>query len=282
MSDSNKGRKQWFVPKKDYPRQHGREIEFVRFLKTMFREFWELMKLNFLFLLSCLGVITIPAAITARNAITVTMYRDKNHFLWRDYWKAFKTDFWRALAGGAIFGVLLGIFSFASYFYFKLTQQNGMFFIVPMVLAVFMFFVTYITAVYFFRMLPTVDLKLWPLFKNSFMLFFLNFPRNLLALLIAGIFGFVGFGLLPYSAVVLVCVHFSLLSLALSFITYNGVEKYVIMSEDEEEEQTMETYEKLASEENDTEELKSAELPDLSELDFDDGEAPADQGGKGR
>ena len=278
---SDKQKKQWFVPKKDYPRQQGREIEFIRFLKTMFREFWELMKLNFLFLLTCLGVVTIPAAITARNAITITMYRDKNHFLWRDYMKAFKTDFWRSLLGGVIFGALLAVFFIASSFYFQLTQQSGMFFIVPMILSIFMFLVAYITAVYFFRMLPTVDLKVWPLIKNSFMLFFLNFPRNLLALLIAGIFGFVGFGLLPYSAVVLVCVHFSLLSLALSFITYNGVEKYVIMSEEEEEEPSMETYEKLASEENDTEELKSAELKDLTDLDFDDGEAPVKEDHEG-
>ena len=115
MSEENKGRKQWFVPKKDYPRQQGRELEFIRFLKTVFREFWELMKLNFLFILTCLGVVTIPAAITARNAITITMYRDKNHFLWRDYWKAFKTDFWRALLGGVIFGALLTLFFIASY-----------------------------------------------------------------------------------------------------------------------------------------------------------------------
>ena len=279
MSDNKNGR-QWFVPKKDYPRQKGRELEFVRFLRTMFREFWELMKTNFLFILSCLGVVTIPAALTALNYITLTMYRDKNHFLWRDYWKAFKTDFWRSLVGGLVFGALLTVFFIASYFYFQLTRQNGMFFIVPMVLSVFLFLVTYIAAVYFFQMLPTVDVKLWPLLKNSFMLFFLNFPRNLLALLVAAIFIFVGFGLLPFSAVVLVCVHFSLMSLALNFITYNAVEKYVIQPEDEEEVQSMETYEQLASEENDTEELRSAELADFSELDFDDGEAPVGESKK--
>ena len=150
-----------------------------------------------------------------------------------------------------------------------------MFFVVPLVLSVFMFLVTYISAVYFFEMMPTVDLKLWPLFKNSFMLFFLNFPRNLLAILVSGILVFIGFGLLPYSAVVLVCVHFSITSLSLNFITYNGVEKFVIMSDGEEEESSMNTYEQLASEENDTEELRSAELSDLTDLDFDDGEAPA-------
>ena len=277
MSENDKGKKQWFVPKKDYPRQQGRELEFVRFLKTLFREFWELMKLNFLFLLTCLGVITIPAAITARNAITVTMYRDKNHFLWRDYMKAFKTDFWRALLGGVIYLVLLGLFFIAAYFYYQLTKQVGFAFIVPMVLAIFMFMVAYISAVYFFRMLPTVDLKLWPLFKNSVMLFFLNFPRNLLALLIIAIFAFVGFGLLPYSAVVLVGIHFSLLSLALSFITYGAVEKYVIRSDDEEaEDLTTDAYDKLAAEETDDEELKSAEL-DLSSMDFDDDEEPVSE-----
>ena len=279
---SDKQKKQWFVPKKDYPRQQGREIEFIRFLKTMFREFWELMKLNFLFLLTCLGVVTIPAAITARHYITLTMYRDKNHFLWRDYMKAFKTDFWRSLLGGVVFGVLLAVFSLATFFYFQLARQDGMFFVVPMILSVFMLLVTFISAVYFFEMLPTVDVKFWPLFKNSFMLFFLNFPRNLLALLISAIFIFVGFGLLPYSAVVLLCIHFSLMALSLNFITYNAVEKYVIVSDEEEPEPSMDTYDQLASEENDPEELRSAELADLTDLDFDDGEAPVEKSGKER
>ena len=106
------------------------------------------------------------------------------------------------------------------------------------------------------------------------MLFFLNFPRNLLSILIIAIFAFIGFGLLPYSAVVLVCIHFSLESLSLDFITYAAVEKYVIRSEEEEEVPTMDTYEQLASEENDSEELKSAEIGNLSDLDFDDGETP--------
>lgn len=276
MSD-DKGKKQWFVPKKDYPRQQGRELEFVRFLRTLFREFWELMKLNLLFLLTCLGIVTIPAAITARHYITITMYRDKNHFLWKDFWKAFKTDFWRSLLGGVIWGALLAAFGLAIYFYYQLSTQgeSGMLFIAPLVLAVFMFLVTFISATYFFQMMPTVELKLWPLFKNSFMLFFLSLPRNLLALLVSAIFGIVGIGLLPYSAVVLVFIHFSLFSLSMNFITYGAIEKFVIRSDDEEEEEpSMDTYEKLASEENDAEELKSAELSNLTDLDFDDGEAP--------
>ena len=282
MSDK-KGLKQWFVPKKDYPRQQGRESEFVRYLRTLFREFWELMKLNFLFILTCLGVVTIPAAITARHYITLTMFRDKNHFLWRDYWRAFKEDFWRSLLGGVIFGVLLAVFFLATYFYFQLAThgEQGMFFVVPLVLSVLMLLVTFICAVYYFEMLPTVALKPWPLIKNAFMLFFLSLPRNLLAILVSAIFIFVGFGLLPYSAVVLVGVHFSLFSLSLNFITYPAVEKFVIAPEGEEEpEAAPDTYNKLVSEENDPEELKSAEIKDLSELDFDDGEEPLPRDGK--
>ena len=56
----------------------------------------------------------------------------------------------------------------------------------------------------------------------------------------------------------------------------------MIVSDEEEPEPSMDTYDQLASEENDPEELRSAELADLTDLDFDDGEAPVEKSGKER
>ena len=96
--------RRWYEPRKDRPdleRSAIRKRGFVGYMDMLWREFFELLKLNLLFVLSCVPIITIPAALTAMHRITSVMVRDENHFLWPDYWKAFRRDFWKSLGGGA-------------------------------------------------------------------------------------------------------------------------------------------------------------------------------------
>ena len=45
------------------------------------------------------------------HRITSVMVRDENHFLWPDYWKAFRRDFWKSLGGGAAIAAVMALFS---------------------------------------------------------------------------------------------------------------------------------------------------------------------------
>ena len=109
--------RRWYEPRKDRPdlersaiRKHG----FVGYMDMLWREFFELLKLNLLFVLSCVPIITIPAALTAMHRITSVMVRDENHFLWPDYWKAFRRDFWKSLGGGAAIAAVMALFVYLS------------------------------------------------------------------------------------------------------------------------------------------------------------------------
>ena len=96
--------RRWYESRRDRPdleRSAIRKRGFVGYMDMLWREFFELLKLNLLFVLSCVPIITIPAALTAMHRITSVMVRDENHFLWPDYWKAFRRDFWKSLGGGA-------------------------------------------------------------------------------------------------------------------------------------------------------------------------------------
>lgn len=81
---------------KDAPPKKGLRL----FFDVLTREFFELVKLNLLYLLFCIPIVTIPAATTALCRITLTMIRDQNHFLWNDFFTAFKREFkWSTLFG---------------------------------------------------------------------------------------------------------------------------------------------------------------------------------------
>ncbi len=83
--------------------------------------FWKLIRVNFLFVLFSLPLITMPAALTAMDRVCVLIYKDGNVFLWDEFWKEFRRSFLRTVLPGLYFGVLL----YGGYFFMSL--GNGHF-----------------------------------------------------------------------------------------------------------------------------------------------------------
>lgn len=98
---------------KDAPKATG-----LRLLgQIVMREWWELIKLNLLFAVFALPLVTLPAAYVAMTGIATTMVEDRHHYLWRDFRDTFMACFWTAGLAGAILLALeaLAVFSCAAY-----------------------------------------------------------------------------------------------------------------------------------------------------------------------
>ena len=97
---------------KDAPPKTGLALFFEIFI----REFWALVKLNVLFLLTCIPIVTIGAAMGAMTKVTVRMVRDIPNDVWYDYWRGFREN-WKAstvlglitalVYGGGLLGLVL-------------------------------------------------------------------------------------------------------------------------------------------------------------------------------
>ena len=61
---------------------------------------------NVLFLLCCIPIVTIPAALSALNRYLSAIYRVGYGFSLEDYWKEFKSDILKNLPAGALTGAL--------------------------------------------------------------------------------------------------------------------------------------------------------------------------------
>lgn len=225
--------RRWYEGKKDRPdiaKDAPKKKGFARVMETLWREFWSLLMLNILFLVSCLPVVTIPAALTAMNRITVTMVRDENFFLWADYWKAFKRDFLKSLLAGVIFVIAMALFLVAVLFYLSLAQDSTRVFMVVAAFAIALFVIAYMASLYFFPMLALVDLPMKALLRNSFMLMFVNIGRSLLALLFCAVLLGLGIGMMPLSAPFVLLIMFSLTNLLVNFQTYQIIEDRVMLA----------------------------------------------------
>ncbi|MCQ2419744.1 MAG: DUF624 domain-containing protein [Clostridia bacterium] len=228
--------RRWYEPrndKPDIPKNAPKQLPHVKVLTTLWREFWNLIKLNVIFLLSCIPIVTIPAAITAMSRITCTMVRDENFFLWNDYWKAFRRDFGRSLLAGIAVLLLIAIFSVSLMFYYNLAGAVDKLFILVAAFSVCLVIIVLVAAFYFFPMLSLVELPLKKLIVNSLVMVFGCFKRSLLAIVSFVIFFALGVGLLPTSALYLGVVGISLSSLMICFAVYPAIEDKVMVIREE-------------------------------------------------
>jgi len=227
--------RRWYEPRKDRPdleRSAIRKRGFVGYMDMLWREFFELLKLNLLFVLSCVPIITIPAALTAMHRITSVM----------------------------------ALFVLSTVFYYNLMQVNKVFVLLAG-FAACVVLLTLCVSFYFFPMLAMVDLPLGALLKNSMALVFGNIGKTLLALLLFVLLIGLGVGLLPYSFIFAALIMFSFVASITTYLTYPAIEARVMRRE--EGHAAGELYQTLPQQEQPEVQLRSA---GLDELRFEDDE----------
>jgi hypothetical protein len=87
------------------------------FLNILKREWWEMVKLNILFLIASLPLVTMPAAMFAMTRVCVSFSNDENTYLLRDFLEALRKFAFRGTAL-AVLGALLvsaGAYTTVSY-----------------------------------------------------------------------------------------------------------------------------------------------------------------------
>src|SRR4051812_9598992 len=96
-------RNMWTKEGPGIPKNAPKKIGLALFAQILAREWWEMVKLNILFILSAMFVVTLPAALAATARLCVILVEDRNTYLLRDFSEAFVRYFWRATAWGLAF-----------------------------------------------------------------------------------------------------------------------------------------------------------------------------------
>lgn len=169
--------------------------------------FWRFFWMNWLFLISCIPIITIPAALTAMDRVMVKLIRERCVLFWEEY----KTEFRRSFLKSLPMGVLFGAFLVVSYYFLSLgltNQQNayGMLFN-GLGLCIVVIGCTW--GSYAFVMLAALELPLGTLLRNAWYLTLLG-GKTTLAIM----------GILVFSGVFLLALFpFSLFLVAIGWVT---------------------------------------------------------------
>ena len=126
----------------------------ARFVEILSLECVSLFKLNLLFLVSCLPVVTIPPALFAMNCVVRRMVLDQPVECFYHYRTAFRQH-WRISYGAFLLtGVPFALSAFGMWFYLSRAMVQPLL-LAPFVLCSTVFFVTALASSYLYALLET-------------------------------------------------------------------------------------------------------------------------------
>ena len=108
---------------KDAPKKHGIAL----FAEILRREWWEMLKLNLLFILASLPLVTIPASVAAMTSVSLAFVEDRNTYLVRDFCAAFRRHFGVATIASLVLGAAGAFGCYAIHCYASLAKGSLLF-----------------------------------------------------------------------------------------------------------------------------------------------------------
>ena len=234
-----------------------RKKPFFRFWELFKNKFGTLFKINLVYFLFCIPLVTFGPATAAMTAMMRNIYLERPQFIFHDFWQYFKKNFKQSLFIGILDVIVIGLTVFTFGYYFQLESPDAsqrVLFVIAVAAEVLFLMINF----YVYPQIAALDLGLAGIFKNAVILVFANLPGELITLAV-----FLGYGALAFNFPIIMALLFPLLPAAwLAFLTvfccYPAIQKYLINP----------YYEKSGE--------KNPELPD------DDGESSLfhDMGGK--
>ena len=137
---------------------------------------WDMIKLNFLWLICSLPIVTIGVSTIAAFTITLKMVEEKEGYVARAFFKAFKANFKQ----GIVIGPITVIFAAALYLDFTLGKQY-IGFVILGILSAFLFG---IAIIYTYPLLARYENKLLKTIRNSMRIAMRYFGRTIFLVVI--------------------------------------------------------------------------------------------------
>lgn len=143
----------------------------------------------------------------------------------RTFWRTFAKEYRHGCLAGLLYQGILSVLAFSAYFYFSASSRVM---IVLGFLAVALMLVVWVSSIYGYLMLADIDLPFFAIFKNSFLLFFLDLRDDLLILLAALVLCLPLLIYLPQTLLILLLSWFSWLWLLAAYWGWRALQKYVV------------------------------------------------------
>lgn len=165
-----------------------RKKPFFRFWELFFNKFWAMFRMNLIYVLACIPIVTIGPATAALTSMMRNVYLERPQFVWHDFWKEFKKNFKQSFFIGIADLAAIALLVIA---YREFANDTGEDTTVKLIcIASFILQAVFLLMnFYIYPQIAALDMKLSGILKNSLILVFVNLPGELIVL--AVLVGFV-------------------------------------------------------------------------------------------
>jgi uncharacterized membrane protein YesL len=201
---------------KDAPRPTGLAL----FFDVLRREWWEMVKLNILFLLFSLPVVTMPAATLAMARVARSFAADENTYLLRDFLEAFYRYAWRGTVLIVLCAVMTGASGYAAVSYAQAAHLD-IIYSFPLAISVMVTAFLCLMSAYAIVMAVSYDPPISKIFRQAALLALLKPLPMLAALAFVGALWLAHILFYPASVFMPATINFSLGMFAICFAARN-------------------------------------------------------------
>ena len=195
-------------------------------IMRFFSRIFDIVILNFTFIICCIPIVTIGASLTAMYSITLKMVRNEESHIIRGFLKAFKQNFRQGTIIGML-AIIITLFITVDLRIIGIIGDDRL--KVMQVLCYIVAIWGYIIFLYAFPLLARFENTIKEVFKNSFVLSVVNFKWTILFILLDVPFVLMlfysGLSMILLFTILIIC-GFSALALIQSFIFGKVFEKY--------------------------------------------------------
>lgn len=204
--------------------------ERFRFWRRLLPQSFELIKLNLLFLLCCLPLISIPAALTAMTRINIRLIEEESCDLLADFLHTFRTEFLPSLKAGLTLAAGLLLFGYVFWFYQTAQADQPLFLTMVRSASLLPLLLLYGALCYVQVMLAFVSLSTWALLKNGLFLTVICLKSTILCLLSGILLIAIEMTSLPYSAPFVILFGFSFWNYSCTYCVLPEIKKHIVIS----------------------------------------------------
>jgi len=155
---------------------------FVLFFNLYFRKFWNLIKLNLLYSLACIPIVTIGPATAAFTTVLKRYSMERHSYIWSDFWESFKKNFKQSFVVGIV-DIILFIGTLSGILVYPKLSETSKLFTVALIISISIAVTLIIMNFYIFLMIVSLELSLKDIIKNAFILTCAALKENVITLL---------------------------------------------------------------------------------------------------
>lgn len=173
----------------------------------------DLVILNFIFIISCIPLVTIGASCTALYFVTNKMASNTDSYICRDFIKSFKSNFKQATV---IWSMLIAIVAILTWDYYMITLFNNESGNLFLILTICIAAVTLSTAMYIFPVLSKFCNNTKNIIKNSILLSIKHFPITVIIISL----NLIPIIIIYFNFRIFLSILFTMLIIGFAFISY--------------------------------------------------------------